>query len=164
MRNSIMVKIGILSDTHITENRGKLNEKIFDHFQDVDLIFHAGDIACQKVLDELREIAPVIAVKGNNDRFELEMTETIQIHIFKIVLNHGADFSSNFKKLYEFGRKHDADIVVTGHTHAIHNETIDGMLLINPGSARGSSASIAKLNINEKDKLISDIDITFIKL
>ena len=43
-------------------------------------------------------------------------------------------------------------------------EIIDDMLLINPGSARGTNASIAILNIDEKDKLITDIDIDFINL
>jgi len=159
-----MVKIGILSDTHISEKRGKLNEQIFDYFCGVDLILHAGDVTSQKVLDELNEIAPVIAVKGNNDWFELEMVETIQIAGFKIVLTHGTDFSGNFNKLYEFGKGYDADILITGHTHKIHNEIIGEMLLVNPGSARGRDASIAKLNIDEKDKLITDIDINFIEL
>ena len=159
-----MVKIGIISDTHITEKRGKLNENIFDYFCDVDLILHAGDITYQKVLDDLSEIAPVIAVKGNNDRFELELVEIINADAFKIVLTHGTDFSSNFNKLYEFGRGYGADIVVTGHTHKIHCEIIGEMLLVNPGSARGADASIAILNIDEKDKLITDIDINFIRL
>jgi len=159
-----MVKIGILSDTHITEKRGKLNEQIFDYFCDADLILHAGDMTYQKVLDELNEIAPVIAVKGNNDKLELEMVEIIQISDFKIVLTHGTDFSGNFDKLYEFGRGYNADILITGHTHKIHNEIIGEMLLVNPGSARGRDASIAILNIDEKDKLITDIDINFIKL
>ena len=62
-----MVKIGIISDTHVSEKRGKLNEKIFEYFQDVDLIFHAGDITSPKVLDELSTIAPITAVNCTNN-------------------------------------------------------------------------------------------------
>ncbi|WP_410320142.1 metallophosphoesterase [Methanobrevibacter sp.] len=159
-----MVKIGIISDTHVSEKRGKLNEKIFEYFQDVDLIFHAGDITSPKVLDELSTIAPITAVKGNNDKFELKSTEFILINSFQIVLNHGTNFSANFDQLYEFGKKYNADILITGHTHKSHMEIIDDMLIINPGSARGTNASIAILNIDEKDKLITDIDIDFINL
>ena len=97
-----MVKIGIISDTHVSEKRGKLNEKIFEYFQDVDLIFHAGDITSPKVLDELSTIAPITAVKGNNDKFELENTEFISVNSFQILLNHGTNFSANFDQLYEF--------------------------------------------------------------
>ena len=159
-----MVKIGIISDTHVSEKRGKLNEKIFEYFQDVDLIFHAGDITSPKVLDELSTIAPITAVKGNNDKFELENTEFISVNSFQILLNHGTNFSANFDQLYEFGKKYNADILITGHTHKSHMEIIEDMLLINPGSARGTNASIAILNIDEKDKLITDIDIDFINL
>ena len=159
-----MTKIGILSDTHISEKRGTLNPKIPGYFEDVDLIFHAGDITYQKVLDELGEIAPVFAVKGNNDKFELKEWETIQIHNFKILLTHGTKFSDDFNRLYEFGKSNGADIVVSGHTHRIHNEIINGILLLNPGTARGGNASIAILNIDEKDKLITDININFIEL
>ncbi len=94
----------------------------------------------------------------------MNTTECIQIHNFKIVLNHGTRFSNNFDKLCGFAKSHDADILVTGHTHKVHNETIDDVLLLNPGSARGKNASIAILIINEKDKLITDIDINFINL
>jgi putative phosphoesterase len=159
-----MVKIGIISDTHVSEKRGKLNEKIFDYFCDVDLIFHIGDVTSQKVLDELSVIAPVTAVKGNNDNLNLEFTECIEINNFLIVLNHGTGYSTEFNRLYEFGNKYGADILITGHTHSPHNEIIGDILLLNPGSARGKNSSIAILNINEKDKLITDIDINFINL
>ena len=159
-----MTRIGIISDTHVSEKRGKLNRSVFEHFRDVDLILHAGDITFQKVLDELSEIAPVIAVKGNNDKVKLKSSEYVDVHNFKLLLNHGTDFSNDYNKLYEFGRNNCADIVVTGHTHKIHKEIVGDILLLNPGTARGGDASIAILNIDEKDKLITDIDINFIKL
>ena len=58
----IIMIIGLISDTHISPKKGKLNEKIFEIFENADLILHAGDITSQKVLDELSQIAPVTAV------------------------------------------------------------------------------------------------------
>jgi predicted phosphodiesterase len=61
-------------------------------------------------------------------------------------------------------QSYGGDILVTGHTHKVHNELINGVLLLNPESAGGKNASIAILIIDEKDKLITDIDINFINL
>lgn len=159
-----MTKIGIISDTHISEKKGEIRKGVFDHFNDVDLILHAGDITYPKVLDELADIAPVIAVKGNNDKFDLKDVECINVFDFKIVLTHGTYLSGDFDKLYEFGKDYGADILITGHTHKSHHKIIDEMLLVNPGTARGGDASIAILIIDEEDKLITDININFIEL
>ena len=159
-----MTRIGIISDTHISEKRGNIRKGVFDCFSDVDLILHAGDITHPKVLDELENIAPVIAVKGNNDRFDLEDVRCIDVHDFKIVLTHGTYLSDDFDRLYEFGTSHDADVLITGHTHKSHHKIIGEMLLVNPGTARGAGASIAILIIDEEDKLITDININFIEL
>ena len=159
-----MTRIGIISDTHISEKRGKIHKKVFDCFSDVDLILHAGDITHQKVLDELNKLAPVTAVKGNNDKFDLETVRCIQVHNFKIVLTHGTELSSDFNKLHKFGSDYGADILITGHTHKSHHKIMDEMLLVNPGTARGANASIAILIIDEEDKLITDININYIEL
>ena len=65
------MQIGLISDTHITQKRGKLPEKVFEAFKNVDLIIHVGDITQEKVIDKLQTIAPVIAVLGNNDKINL---------------------------------------------------------------------------------------------
>lgn len=141
--------IGLISDTHVTSKRGKLSEKIFDKFDGVDLILHAGDITTQDVLDELSRIAPVIAVLGNNDKLDLNKLEIIEIKDKKILLAHG----NGIDDLYEFGLKYDADIVVSGHTHRPNYEIINDVILINPGSSNRpikSDASVALLRIDEK--------------
>lgn len=139
--------IGLISDTHITPKRGKLPEKIFEIFDGVDLILHAGDITVQDVLDDLSKIAPVIAVLGNNDNLDLEKYELIEAQDKKILLVHG-----DKKDLYESGLKYGADIVVSGHTHKPNHEIVNGMHLINPGSSNRpikSNASVALLKIDD---------------
>ena len=161
------MKIGLISDTHITQKRGKLPDNVFKHFKNVDLIIHAGDITQEKVLDELQKIAKVIAVSGNNDRLKLNRTEIIEALNFKIAVNHATNYSNDFDKLKKFALKHDADILITGHTHTPHCKIIDDILLINPGSSNRpikSDASVAILNIRQKYKKVSDIEVIFKKL
>ena len=143
--------IGLISDTHISPQKGKLNEKIFKIFENADLILHAGDITSQKVLDELSEIAPVTAVLGNNDELNLNINETINANGKTIVLVHG----DNINDLYEFGLENNADIVVSGHTHSPNFEKIKKIYLINPGRA---SKSVAILKIEK------EIEVKFIEI
>lgn len=147
----INMKIGLISDTHISPKRGKLNEKIFEIFKNVDLILHGGDITSQKGLDELSEIAPVIAVFGNNDKIDLNKYEIINVKKNKILLVHG----HQSEDLYEFGCKNNADIVVSGHSHSPNFEKINDIYLINPGRA---SKSIAILKIEK------EIEVKFFKI
>ena len=162
-----MTKIGIISDTHIGKNDENILENVSKHFKGVDLILHAGDVTQQKVLDELSTISPVIAVKGNADTLDLNPTEIILVNNFKIALNHGVGLSDDFDKLYDFGKEQKADIVITGHTHKPHFKFKDNICLINPGSLNrpiDSKSSIAILNIDKEDKLISNIKVNIIEL
>lgn len=149
--------VGLISDTHITQKRGKLSEKIVKEFNGVDLILHAGDITTYDVLNDLKKIAPVVAVLGNNDKLDLNKHEIIEIGDKTILLVHG----DKIKDLPALGLKYGADIVVSGHTHKPSCERIDNMLLINPGSSNRpieSNASIALLKIND------EVDVEFIDL
>ena len=166
------MKIGLISDTHITEKRGKLAQKALESFQDVDLILHAGDITTQEVLDSLNSIAPTIAVEGNNDRnsgIDLNAMETLEVSDLKIVMVHGDKLPSK-KRYYAFAQKNNADILITGHTHKPHFEIIEDTILINPGSSNRpikSDASIAILTIDEENEYENKLDkvsIEFIKI
>ncbi len=169
------MKIGLISDTHITEKRGKLSEKVLDYFKDVNLILHAGDVSSQKVLDQLNQIAPTIAVEGNNDRtrkaIDLKPSEIIEIDDLKILLIHGDNLPSrNFEKYCEYAQKQNADMLISGHTHQPHFEKMNDTLLINPGSSNRpikSDASIAILTIdeeNEYENKLEKINVEFIKI
>ena len=163
----IFMLIGLISDTHITEKRGKLSDKIAEEFKKVDLIVHAGDITHAKVLDELELMAPVTAVLGNNDRQDLDRTEVIDVGNFRIAVNHATSYSADFEKLHKFALKMGADVVITGHTHRPHLRIIEDVLFINPGSANRpieSWPSIAILEIDDKQKTVGDIEVNFIEL
>ena len=85
------MKIGLIADTHIPEACDRLPAGVFEAFRGVDLVMHAGDVYVNRVLDELAEIAPVIAAIGNGDegldghRFKLEPDERVKIaHLLEV--------------------------------------------------------------------------------
>jgi len=149
-------KIGIISDTHIPLRANKVPEIVFELFSDVDLILNAGDLVELKVLEELKKIAPVIAVKGNMDQFENELPQKIIIKInnkFNIGLFHGEGEGDTLNKRIS-NYFENVDYIVFGHTHQAFNETKDNILLFNPGSACDTvfteTNSVGILHINEK--------------
>jgi putative phosphoesterase len=119
--------IGVISDTH-----GLVRPQALEALAGVDLILHAGDISNSTVLDSLREIAPVIAVRGNNDKGEwaesLADYEVVEIGAVSIYLLHD---------LKEIEIKPDGifQVVVSGHSHKPAIEERHGVLYVNPGSA-----------------------------
>ena len=118
----------MISDTH-----GLLRPEVARLFTKVDLILHAGDIGGPEVLRELRSIAPVIAVRGNNDKGSwaktIPETETAEIAGFRVYVLHDLkeiDFEPADRRF---------QIIISGHSHRPSVETRDGVLFMNPGSA-----------------------------
>ena len=128
-REDIFVKIGILSDTH-----DLLREDVIRQLQGCDLILHGGDISSRKILDRLEEIAPVKAVRGNNDK---EWAEELPVFL---------DFELGGLRIYMTHKKKDLpgnqdpyDLLIYGHSHqygAVWRERQGGKRarLLNPGS------------------------------
>jgi len=119
--------VGVISDTH-----GMLRSGIDEIFKEADLILHAGDVGRQEVLEELKKIAPVIAVQGNTDgRWAdcLRQTEVVQIGEMQFYLLHDLWLLDVEPKTGGF------HAVISGHTHQPKIETKDGVLYLNPGSA-----------------------------
>lgn len=80
------MKIGIISDTH-----DMLRPEVISHLQGCDFILHGGDISSQKILDQLEQIAPVRAVRGNNDREwaeHLPLTLDFELGGLRIFMTH----------------------------------------------------------------------------
>ncbi len=122
------MKVGVISDTH-----GLLRPEAFAALRGSDLIVHAGDIGAPEILDALRRLAPVTAVRGNVDRDSwakrLPAAEVIECGLAQLYLLHDR------KQL-------DLDpvaagflAVICGHTHRPSQERKKGVLYFNPGSA-----------------------------
>jgi hypothetical protein len=128
------VRLGIISDTH-----GLLRPEVFTAFEDVDHILHAGDLGPLDLLTELEAIAPVTAVYGNTDGFDVRArvprVQRVRLDGFDIVVTHGDQFGSPTPdKLHEAFP--EADILVFGHTHRPLLTIVDVVVTaMNPGGA-----------------------------
>lgn len=131
--------IGVLSDTHIPYRGRSLPSIVWKTLEGVDLILHAGDINHPDLLDDLNLIAPVHAVLGNTDPYELQLqlpvTKILTLEGYKLGLVHGDGFGgSTIDRAAKAFSDEELDIIVFGHSHqpycAFHGKT----LFFNPGS------------------------------
>jgi uncharacterized protein len=120
--------IGLISDTH-----GLVRPQALQALQGVDLVIHAGDIGTPEVMDALKRIAPLVAIKGNNDRGSwarsLPDTKLVKISAVQLYVIH------NVKELDCDPVARGIQVVISGHSHkpsVVHRE---GVLYVNPGSA-----------------------------
>ena len=122
-----MIRIGLISDTH-----GLLRPEAVDVLRGSDFIVHAGDIG-EDVLESLSTIAPVTAVRGNNDcaPWAARLNETERLRFGEITLHVLHDLAD----LAMAPKAAGVDVVVTGHSHRPKIEHRDGVLYVNPGSA-----------------------------
>jgi putative phosphoesterase len=124
-----MLRVGLISDTH-----GLLRPEAERFLDGCDHIVHAGDIGAAGVLGRLQAIAPVTAVRGNNDTAEWAATlpETQRLSLGGVVLLVLHDLS----ELERRGGTTGAAVVVCGHSHrpSVQRQP-SGLLVVNPGSA-----------------------------
>ncbi len=120
--------VGVISDTH-----GLVRPAALSALSGCELIVHAGDVGAPEVLERLRGIAPVVAVRGNNDRdawaAPLPLTDVVEIDgVCLYVLHDVKDLDLD---------PHAAGFraVIAGHSHRPGIEERDGVLFLNPGSA-----------------------------
>ncbi|MDT4967227.1 MAG: uncharacterized protein QOJ64_1964 [Acidobacteriota bacterium] len=127
------LRIGVISDTH-----GKLDEKVLNLFAGVSRIIHAGDIGDEELIWKLEDVAPVIAVRGNNDPdtmvYPNERLAIIDKRVFFVRHQFATVEKLNLaqQRLIE---KHMPDVVIFGHSHQAYSGHWRGTLLFNPGSA-----------------------------
>ncbi|MFN0145260.1 MAG: YfcE family phosphodiesterase [Dehalococcoidia bacterium] len=145
------LRIGLISDTHIPEARDELWPQVFDVFRDVDCILHAGDIHDLVVIDQLHDIAPVFAARGNGedgsggrpiqpDHPRLRESWLLDLAGLKVGLTHDVPIPEYPPHLTleramsrYFGRT-DLDVLIYGDTHVEAIDTFNGTLCVNPGS------------------------------
>ena len=135
------MRLGIISDTH-----GKLRPEVFQIFAEVQHILHAGDVGEGDILEELGALAPVTAVYGNVDGFELrsKLPQVAQLELdgFYITVTHGDQFGSPTPAKLRAAFP-EAEIIVYGHTHRPLLELVDKTVTImNPGSAGAARFSL----------------------
>ena len=128
------MRLGVIADTH-----GQLRAEVFDVFADVDHILHGGDIGPADLLAELETLAPVTAVYGNTDGFDLRarlpQVARIELDGFRIVVTHGDQFGSPTPAKLNAAFP-DAEILVFGHTHRPLLTVVDQVVTVmNPGGA-----------------------------
>lgn len=147
-------RVGVLSDTHLPEHGPRLPDTVLRHFEDVELILHAGDLSVLAVLDQLSVYAPVEAVQGNVEEHEVVMAlplkRTLLVGGCEIglvhILGERKDYARNARREFPSAR-----VVIFGHSHIPWLEDTGGLMLLNPGSAmdrrRQPHCSIAVLTI-----------------
>ena len=123
-----VITIGVVSDTH-----GLLRPDALALLKGSDYIIHAGDIGDPEILEKLAEIAPVTAVRGNVDRAALAsrvpVTDILEVAGFSIYILH------DLAKLDLKPEAAGFAAVISGHSHIPRQETRNGVLYFNPGSA-----------------------------
>lgn len=170
--SSASITVGIISDTHMPERWPELPANFADIFSDVQLILHAGDVGALWVLDQLSEIAPVVAVHGNDETPEataaLPYVQTLSLAGHRLVLTHSHypdretemasrrvdDWGPKLAFRADFGKRHGAKIVISGHTHIAMCLDYDDVLLVNPGAlasgnylSRQTLQSVARMTL-----------------
>jgi hypothetical protein len=120
--------VGVISDTH-----GLVRPQALAALAGVDAIIHAGDVGAPEVLEALRRIAPVTAVRGNNDRAPwadaLPETAVLDVGAAHLYVLHDR------QELAIDPAAEGVRAVISGHSHRPRIETRDGVLFVNPGSA-----------------------------
>lgn len=148
--DQVQARIGLISDTHMPQRRRHLPPALFDLFQGVDLILHAGDMGELWVLDQLSALAPVVAVHGNDDspdaQRELPYQQIITVAGMRILLwhSHYPDWDEEMasraadeihpNRTVERARRAQAWLAVFGHWHIPLTYRHDGILVVNPGA------------------------------
>lgn len=119
--------IGVVSDTH-----GLLRPEVFRHLIDVESIIHAGDIGAPNVLEKLRTVAPVSAIRGNNDKgsWAEAIPETLSLQ----VRGHSIHVLHDLSQIDLSPAAAGISVVISGHSHKPEIKERAGVLFVNPGS------------------------------
>jgi len=143
------MKIGVISDTHLSKATPELCELQHTVFADVTMILHAGDLTELEVLQAFSD-KDVVAVSGNMDshavRNTLPSEKVLELGGFRIGITHGwgHPFGIPKKIAGTFGH---VDVIVYGHSHRPDNEIRNGILFFNPGAFSGGFPFITKRSV-----------------
>jgi hypothetical protein len=147
--------IGLISDTH-----GLIRPEALAALKGSDLIIHAGDVGNSGIIERLRVVAPVVAVRGNVDKgdwaSQLPMTATVQAHSALIYVLH------DIQQLDIDPAAAEINIIVSGHSHKPSRTERSGVIYLNPGSAGPRRfqlpITVARLNLLRSPWSVEFID------
>ena len=148
--------VGVISDTH-----GLVRPEAVEALKGSELIVHAGDVGGPEVLEELGRLAPVVAVRGNNDRGAwaeaLPEYEAVEVNKSFVYVLH------DLKELDIAPAAAGFRVVVSGHSHKPLVEERRGVLYLNPGSAGPRRfklpVTVARLKLNGDDATAEIINL-----
>jgi putative phosphoesterase len=145
------MSLAIISDTHVPGRSSGVPEWVLDEVRDADHVIHAGDLTDEATLVRVQDLASELtAVSGNMDgALGLPTAAKVDYHGVPIVVTHGTGPAAGYERrvlraVREFagdgadGTAPPNAVGVAGHTHEVLDTTVDGVRLLNPGSATGA--------------------------
>ncbi len=143
--------VGLISDTHVPIRAKCIPKMVFKVFENVDFIVHAGDLVQLAVIDELEQLAPVLAVHGNMDGPEvsgaLPKLNSLKVLDWKIGVMHDPSTIFGMGKMREIAKQNGFNVFVYGHTHNSSIKWEGKTLYINPGSPTNPTSFIMKPSV-----------------
>jgi putative phosphoesterase len=150
-----MKTVGLISDTH-----GLLRDEAVQALEGSELIIHAGDVGKPEILDALKSVAPVVAVRGNIDQgawaLKLPLTATVEAGPATIYVLHDVHQLDPAAAGFQ--------IVVSGHSHKPSRTERAGVLYVNPGSAGPRRfqlpVTVARVNLEQEPWNVEFIELS----
>lgn len=143
--------VGLISDTHVPNRAPRIPQRVFEIFQNIDFIIHAGDLVELSVIEELEQAAPVLAVKGNMDSSEvgdfLPIINSLKVFDWKIGVMHDPDVLSGTDKMLYLAKENNFNALIYGHTHSPRIKWEGDILLVNPGSPTDPASFLSKPSV-----------------
>jgi putative phosphoesterase len=137
--------VGLISDTHVPARARCIPKTVFKIFENADFIVHAGDLVELAVIDELEQLAPVLAVHGNMDGPQvsgaLPKLNSLKISDWKIGVMHDPSTLFGMGRMREIAKQNGFNVFVYGHTHNSSIKWEGKTLYINPGSPTNPASS-----------------------
>ncbi len=139
------MEIAIVSDTHIPSRAQRIPDRFVERIREADHVIHAGDFDSKGAVADIRELATVLtAVAGNMDpQIGFPRVATRTLEGVEFVVTHGiGPKRTHTERVLETvveAAETDSPVGVTGHTHEVLDTEIDGVRLLNPGTATGAA-------------------------
>jgi hypothetical protein len=149
--------IGLISDTH-----GLMRQQALAALRESDLIIHAGDVGKPEIVEQLRALAPVVAVRGNIDKgawaSQLPLTAVVEARSARIYVVHDLQQLDLDPAAAQF------QIVVSGHSHKAGRSERAGVMYLNPGSAGPRRfklpITVARIDLRQSPWRVEFIDLS----